>query len=261
MSEMVSSLYSVTLGGGHYIIIVVNESNYATKIQKLLLQQAQIFGEQAGVKAKIVRSYPRASERTFQQVKKKQWPAEVRDRIDADEEPFLIFIKSNFREFDPAHDEWFILWLSKQRAAEKTIPSFFHKVDGELKRSADFFEFLRTKLDGSDREFPPGCLSTRDHPGAPPKPRRRGRDKIHDEKPEVTIKRLVGLIAQFKIEPGERGWKIELARREKQEAKPSFTPKSISDDLTKTGIFKEILKRNRLANGVRRAAKRPPNAK
>ncbi len=71
MTEIVSSFLPVRAAAFQYIFLLCNESHYTTWIQDALDNNATLFGEDLGIKAKIVQAYRHQSTETHKEVRSK----------------------------------------------------------------------------------------------------------------------------------------------------------------------------------------------
>ncbi len=148
----------------------------------------------------------------LEEVRKKPWPDEVLRRIEAEHLPFILILQTDFDSFDPNTDNWFMVWLSSLRNPKTGISRLCDVFDREIGAGRDLFQFLKTKIDGTDQSFPPGSLTSRDHLTPVAAPRTRGKKRgvlDHEFRLEEA---LPGLIAKEKIKVGKHGWKMALAK-------------------------------------------------
>lgn len=185
MSEMVSTLWNVSLLGSEFIVLAANESKYDGPVQRAFDRAAKKFGEEIGPLARVVRSYPGASRETYNELRNKVWPQDFIDRLKENDCAVLIFLKRDFKDFDPKNDEWYAAWFSALGNQQNGIANFFDRVTRALDSEPDLFRFLESKLDGKDPYFPKGTLSARNRAEVLPAPRKWGREGILDEKPDI----------------------------------------------------------------------------
>ena len=248
MTERISTLDKVGLNGGDYLFVIVNESLQNTPIQKALREEAPAFGTVLAERGWVAQAHKTNPGSIFEEFKAKPWQPEVLARIEGENSPFMLVLQTDFDKFDPTKDNWFIVWFSGIGHAATAIGQVFDVLGREVKSGRDLFQFLETKIDGTDRPFLLGSLSSRDHPTAVEEPRTKGKKQGVLDHEFSLEEALPGRIAKEKIKVGEHGWKMSLAREaRKYLVKKGFDPrpndKSVYDALRINKIYEKLEKK------------------
>ena len=125
-----------------WLCFLVYENWYATEIHKILEQNVEQLGADLGLLGKAVRAYDRASKETYAEVKGKAWPADIQQRIDEDQDPFMLVVRTNFATFDPQRDPWAMIWFSDFRSDPEAIPRTFGTIARKVRAGEDIFRYL-----------------------------------------------------------------------------------------------------------------------
>lgn len=142
MTEKVSSFLPVKVAAFQYIFLLCNESHYTTWIRDALDNNAALFGEDLGIKAKIVQAYQHQSVEAHKEICSKRWPKEIGERIVNEQDPFILIIRTDFASFDPIQDEWRILFLSDFEADPDSIGRVFAQFAKLVREELDVFKWL-----------------------------------------------------------------------------------------------------------------------
>lgn len=250
MTEKLSTLHNAVLQGGDYLFVIANESRQNTPIQKALQREVPHFGAAIDTKGWVAQAHETNPGSIFEEFKDKPWPPEILARIENERSPFMLILQTDFDKFGPTKDNWFIVWFSGIGRAATAIGQVFDALGREVKSGRDLFEFLETKIDGTDRSFPAGSLSSRDHPTAVKEPRTKGKKSGVLDREFGLVEALPGLIAKAKIKVGEHGWKMDLARvARKFLVKKGFDPKlrdkSVYGALQTNKLYEKLEKEQR----------------
>ena len=130
MSEKVSSFAPIQIGQYDYVFLVVTWANYATDITTQLEKHFEPFGVDVGLKGVVVKAFEKASGDTAKEVLAKDWPEDLRKRLIEEQDPIMLIIKKDFKEFDPKQHSWSIIWFSDYRDHVDRI----YKIFGQLAR-------------------------------------------------------------------------------------------------------------------------------
>ena len=142
MTEKVSTLQHLMIGGGEYIFLIANESDPSTEIQDAVTKAFEALGRSVRIKGKTVRSTLVGRNDTFEELTSKSWPISIRQRMEEEEEPFLVILKTDFRAFDPKQHDWRIIWFSNVRSPKNSIKKLCGVFKRRLERDQDLFQFL-----------------------------------------------------------------------------------------------------------------------
>jgi hypothetical protein len=246
MSQWVSTLQNVSLGGSDYIFILAGESGQTVKLQRAINQSAKQFGSDAGIKARVVRAFEHKREVTFSELRAKAWPEPIKALMESEQEPFLVIIKVDFDEFNPAQDGWRIIWLGEGRSPKDNIPAMFNAFDMGLKSGSDIYAYLDNFLSSGSGPAPFGSISSPSHP-VPKTAEKKGvgREGICDQEFGLwdTLDRL---IAEQRIPTIMHGWKtqlVDLVLAETPLLAAKFKKESIRVAFAREGVFTRVEQR------------------
>jgi hypothetical protein len=144
MSEQVTSFISVKARDFEYLFFLVSWNEYVTAITEELEKQADPFGQELGLEGAVVRAFRSARGETFRQVQEKDWPGSVRERMDSEQDPFMLVIREGFAEFSPASSPWAIVWFSDFREKPDCIYRVFGVLAQKVRRQEDVLQHLQS---------------------------------------------------------------------------------------------------------------------
>jgi len=144
MSEQVSTFIPVDIGQKKYLFFVVSKNDYSTKIKDELEKQFNAFGEDLGPDAKVVKSYKGSVRSSYEEIRQKSWTEEIRKRIDAEIDPFMLIVNKNFNEFDPEQDSWSVIWFSNFYEKPDSMYKLFGVLANKLRNREDIFEYMES---------------------------------------------------------------------------------------------------------------------
>ena len=244
MVERRSRLAQLSLQGSSYLFILINESDHQTAVQGPLDENAEKFGDNAGLTARLVRANRNSRQFHFDELFEKPWPSAVKDQMEKERAPFLVIIEGvDFDDFDPRNHAWRIVWISNAKTPQNSIPHFFDAIQQAITHEESPIEFLDRVADpqtgaslyGSISSFArPQAIALRQGPGRPGlmDPGYGVRDWIEDQ------------WQQGNLRDHSRGWQKRVAVHLKRE-KPNlpWDEKSVVDRLRREGVFTEIIAR------------------
>ncbi|MBK9016986.1 MAG: hypothetical protein IPM82_24625 [Saprospiraceae bacterium] len=138
MSAKVSSFEKVKLGDYNYLFFLVAWNDYETSIKEEIDKNFEKFGENIGVEGLIVQAYDKNKWETGDQIIGKDW-GDLNERIQNEQEPFLLIIDTDFATFSPKTDNWAIIWISDYFDDKNSIPQLFFALQKKLKSGEDLF--------------------------------------------------------------------------------------------------------------------------
>lgn len=127
----------------HYRYVVFN--TYQDPVRDEIDRQKDAFAEDlgsAGVLEEAFESYRADWARAFLA---KQWPEDIRRRIDADREPLILVTEnggSGFAGFDPGRDRWAIIWFSQFEGSPYDIKPLFMTLARKTRDGEDVIQYL-----------------------------------------------------------------------------------------------------------------------
>jgi len=72
----------------------------------------------------------------------KNWPDEIRERFNSEQEPFMLVIEKSFNEFNPESDRWGIVWFSNFYDNPESVYRLFSALARKVRQNEDVFVFL-----------------------------------------------------------------------------------------------------------------------
>jgi len=144
MSGKVSSFVPIEIGDFRYLYLLVTWNDFMTPTREEIVKQVDSFGEALGLTGKIVQAYRSMSRSVFDEVCSKPWDPEVRKQMEADPDPFMLIIDSDFYSFDPGQQSWAIVWFSDYSKRTDSIYKLFAALARRTRGGEDVFEYLRS---------------------------------------------------------------------------------------------------------------------
>jgi hypothetical protein len=141
MSAVVSTFLDVELGKGKYLFFLVAWDDYETAIREQLDKQWLPFGADLGVDGTAIRAYDQMIKSTWDEVQKKEWPDPIRERMESEQDPYMLIIDRKFEEFTPMEHRWSIVWFSEFMSKPESIYRFFGSLAKKVKVGEDIFEW------------------------------------------------------------------------------------------------------------------------
>jgi hypothetical protein len=115
MSARVSTLLNVGAQGDRYVFLLVEWNDYSDKVRDELNRQADAFGLDLGPVGTFVQAYPQRMYDVAEEVMKKNWPAEISEHFELDQEPIILIFDRDWHGFDPGQHPYAIIWVSDFR--------------------------------------------------------------------------------------------------------------------------------------------------
>jgi hypothetical protein len=107
----VNAFSEVTIGDDKYLFLLVDATLADNQPDsKELLVHA--FGQALGHDATVIHTPREDAFNAWAEVSNKNWPREIRSKMEDYHYPFILVIKEDFEEFDPSDHRFAILWLS-----------------------------------------------------------------------------------------------------------------------------------------------------
>jgi hypothetical protein len=145
MSELVSTFLPVTLrGAAEYLFFIVTWNDYVTGVSKELDEQGKHFGSDLGPKGSVIQAYAQYAKTTFSEVQAKAWPAYIQERFGREQDPFMLVTRKGFADFDPASDDWAIIWFSTFYDKPGDIYRVFGSLARKVERGEDVFGYAKS---------------------------------------------------------------------------------------------------------------------
>jgi hypothetical protein len=138
----VGSLDSVTIGRFDYVFIIAVWDEYRSPLREQLDKQSDPFGQELGEKGLVVQAFDNANPQVAAQLLAKDWPYEIRQRIDKDHEPIMVIIDVSFEDFDPGEHQWAIVWFSQWDDKPENLYRVFRLLADKSQADEDVFHYV-----------------------------------------------------------------------------------------------------------------------
>ena len=142
MSEQVTSFIPIEADEQKYLFFLVTWNDFVTPITEELLKHREAFGEALGLHGSVIQAYRSATRKTFQDVVRKDWPPKVADRMNSEQDPFMLVIGEDFKKFEPKIHRWSLVWFSDFWKKKDSIWRVFAALAQKVKRGENFFDYL-----------------------------------------------------------------------------------------------------------------------
>lgn len=143
MSAKVSLLAPVQIGSYKYLFVIVGWNEYATQLKEEMVKQLDAFGADLGTSGLVLQPYKASEYQTFNEITKKDWPSDFRQRLDDEVDPCMLVIDCDFGTFSPTKDRWAVVWFSDLSTYAKDLPRLFHKLAQLSRSDEDVFAYLK----------------------------------------------------------------------------------------------------------------------
>ena len=100
MREIVSTLSRVKIDEFNHVFIVIGFNDYLMPIHEELNKQLDAFGRDLSVKGKVVSAFESATRQTYKEILEKNWDTDFRRTLEDENEPFMLVINVDFKEFN-----------------------------------------------------------------------------------------------------------------------------------------------------------------
>lgn len=144
MSEQVSTFLDVDVGSKRYLFFIVTWNDYVTKLGEELDKQFVAFGEDLGLTGSVIKAYKSAGRSSFYEVLNKSWPDEIRTRFDSEQDPFMLVVDRNFKDFDPGLHQWAIVWFSNFYGDPGSLYRLFGALSRKTRMGEDVLAYLKS---------------------------------------------------------------------------------------------------------------------
>ena len=144
MSEQVSTFLDVDIGTKKYLFFIVAWNDYVNELGEELDKQFPAFGEDLGVTGTVIKAYKSAARSSFDEVLSKSWPAEMRERFDREQDPFMLVIDKGFKEFDPESHHWAVVWFSDFYKDPGSLYRLFGALSKKVRKGDDVLAYLKS---------------------------------------------------------------------------------------------------------------------
>ena len=156
MSGIVSTFLDTQLGKGKYLFFLIMWLDFESDITKALNDNWEKFGEAIGTDRLAIRPFSKSNDKTYDEVQKKEWLAEIAARMSKEQDPYMLIINTAFEEFDPKEHVWSIVWFSDFQKSPEVIYRLFGAFARKIHGGEDIFDGLTYCL---KRQNIQDCLS------------------------------------------------------------------------------------------------------
>ena len=141
MTAIVSTFLDVELGKGKYLFFLIALSDYESAIREQLDKQWLPFGADLGVDGTAIKAYDQKMKSTWDEIQQKKWPDAIRERMESEQDPYMLIIDKKFEEFNPIEHRWSIVWFSDFMSKPESIYRFFGSLAKKVRAGEDIFEW------------------------------------------------------------------------------------------------------------------------
>ncbi len=143
MTALMSTFERVKIQDYQYLIFFVFWSDFEGEFTRRLREQGISFGAEIEDKGFVVLSDRKKSFDTAEQVRLKEWPEEVRNRLEADMQPFILIIDKDFKDFEPNKHQFVIIWLSDYVGDPDQVHNVLLRLLRKIKTGSNLFKELQ----------------------------------------------------------------------------------------------------------------------
>jgi hypothetical protein len=106
--ELVSSFLEVEVKNLKYLFFLVTWNEFVSPVTEQLYKQREALGS----KGSVIQAFKSAKGDTFREMLAKKWPKDIAERLEHEQDPFMMIIAENFGAFDPRTNPWGVVWFS-----------------------------------------------------------------------------------------------------------------------------------------------------
>ena len=134
-----------TVGGPpyRYTFLLVVCNTYLGSVRDELNRQAEAFAGDLHGQALLAQSFRERIHDTAREVVAKPWPADLRERMEDESDPFIVVIDQAFRDFDPREHPYVVIWLSGFGNDPDSVRPLLQTLARKTKKSEDVIDYLR----------------------------------------------------------------------------------------------------------------------
>jgi hypothetical protein len=142
MTKLVTSFIPIEAGEQRHLFFFVTWNDFVTPITEELQRHREVFGEALGLQGSVIQAYRSATEGTFKEVVGKDWPPRVSERMNSEQDPFMLVIGEDFKRFDPNIHRWSLIWFSDFWEKTDSIWRVFAALAQKVQRGENIFDYL-----------------------------------------------------------------------------------------------------------------------
>ncbi len=143
MTALMSTFESVRIQDYTYLIFFVFWSDLQNEFTRQLREQGISFGAEIEEKGFVVLSHGKASFDTAEQVRLKEWPEEIQERLQKETVPFILIMDKDFNEFKPKEHHWVIIWFSDYVGDPDQVHKVLQQLLRKIKAGSNLFVDLQ----------------------------------------------------------------------------------------------------------------------
>jgi len=111
MTEKVVSFQDVEIRGARkYLLLLVAWNEFQSELRESLGKHSEVLGRAVGRSAAWVEAYD--NWQAYQEIIEKTWPEKIKERMNNEQDPFLLIIDTSFARFDPMTNRSAVVWFS-----------------------------------------------------------------------------------------------------------------------------------------------------
>jgi hypothetical protein len=123
-------------------------NSYHDDVRAEIERQKWAFAEDLGDAGVFEEPFESQRSQWADQFRDKEWPEEVREKIDGDGEPVILVLPADemgagFTSFDPTSREWAIIWFSDFEGVPYDVKPLFQTLARKTKAGDDVIVYLR----------------------------------------------------------------------------------------------------------------------
>lgn len=142
MTDKVCAFENATLRYRDYLFFLVVWSDFNNRVTKALKEHIEQFGKELREKGAVILPSGDDTRATFIEIFQKPWPAELKERMQNDDYPFLLVIEQDFAAFDPEKHRSAIVWFSDYSEDPGDIWKIMARIARKVDAGADLFDYF-----------------------------------------------------------------------------------------------------------------------
>jgi hypothetical protein len=158
MSLKVSKLSGTPIRPYRVAFFLIASDSYENEVRAELERQASAFAEDMGGQGVFVQPFPSRRRDVADEALAKPWPPEIHRQLQAESEPIILVIESDFDDFDPREDRWAIIWLSHFEEGGRDVQPMLKTLSTATRRGEDIIGYLNSVADREEERGTGGRL-------------------------------------------------------------------------------------------------------
>lgn len=142
MEESVWSFKNVTLRNRKYLVLLVRHNDFPEPVSAELERHADKFGEFMRAKGALIVPYPHRSRDALDEVLAKDWPSEIKEKMEATQFPFFVVVDQDYEVFSPKTHRSALIWFEDFEQKPIEIWKVLDSVAKKIYHDEDLFGYL-----------------------------------------------------------------------------------------------------------------------